>query len=283
MTSPLPSSSTTRDVLPEMPPEMMSALALAVGVVKQLRHPTEGCPWDIKQTHQSLRPYMLEEAYEAVAAIDDVAARPEALKDELGDVLLQVLLHAQVASDHGLFTLQDVAENLADKLIRRHPHVFGDTTGVETPEAVTAQWQDLKQAEGQASIWDKPPLYLPALMAADKISTAAVKEGFKWPDFQTLWACVLSEVDEVKEAIDDGTFDEQEDELGDLLFAVVSLAGAFKISPEVALSRATQKFLTRYRALKAASIKPIHEYSFEELDAMWREAKRQTRASSGAS
>jgi XTP/dITP diphosphohydrolase len=246
----------------------------AVAVVEKLRSPEGGCPWDLKQTHVSLRPYMLEEAYEAVGAIDE--ANPNALRDELGDVFLQVLLHAQVAKDNGEFDLADVAQGLADKLIRRHPHVFTDAPELDSPEAVTKQWQSIKEEEGSKSIWEKPPTYLPALMLADKVSMAAVKEGFKWPDFETLWACVLSEVEELREAIDASDITHQEEELGDLFFALVSLAGAMKLNPEVALTQATNKFLKRYRSLRGTCDKPISEYSFEELDAKWREAKLKT-------
>lgn len=263
--------------LPVVSNDIVQALISAVSVVQKLRSPDGGCPWDLKQTHVSLRPYMLEEAYETVAAIDE--AKPDALRDELGDVLLQVLLHAQVAKDNGDFDLADVAQGLADKLIRRHPHVFTEAAQLDSPEAVTAQWQSIKEEEGSKSIWEKPPNYLPALMLADKVSMAAVKEGFKWPDFETLWACVLSEVDELREAIESSTLEHQEEELGDLFFALVSLAGAMKLNPEVALSKATNKFLKRYRSLRDTCDKPISDYSFQELDTKWREAKLRTGAS----
>ena len=259
-----------------------NGLQQAIDVVKQLRHPEHGCPWDLQQTHASLRQYMLEEAYEAVEAID--GGSETHLKEELGDVLLQVLLHAQIAEDSNTFTLNELAETLANKLIYRHPHVFkADSEVVDSLQAVAQQWEDLKVAEKteeQRDFWANIPKHLPALMQANKVSTKAVKEGFKWPDLETLWQCVTSEFDELHESIETKeTLARQEEELGDLLFAVVSLAGHLKIDPEVALFKATQKFITRYKMLKTLTHKNITEHSYEELDNLWREAKQKTGAS----
>ncbi len=248
-------------------------------VVRQLRDPERGCPWDLKQTHQSLRPYMLEEAYEAVEAIDS-GDLPH-LKEELGDVLLQVMLHSQLASERGDFTADTVADAIAEKLIRRHPHVFGEVQ-VDSAEAVTANWEKIKAAEKgnvSASVMDDVPKGLPALSRALKVSKRAVKEGFEWPDFESLWVCVMSEYEEFREERDaNAPFENLEDELGDILFATVNLARYHGIDPEVALNRATNKFIRRYRAMETLSEKPLNAQPFEVLDDLWNRAKASTRA-----
>ena len=248
-------------------------------VIRRLRDPETGCPWDLKQTHESLRPYMLEEAYEAVEAMGKTD--PAHLKEELGDVLLQVVLNAQLAADHQQFTADDVADSLADKLVRRHPHVFGDVI-VDSPEAVTANWQQIKHAEKgltepPKSAMDGIPVGQPALSRALKVSRKAVAEGFEWPDLDALWACVQSEFDELRAEIDqDAPLSAREDELGDILFATVNLARFQGIDPEVALTRATDKFIRRYRMMEQLSEHPLNTQPFETLDALWQEAKRQT-------
>lgn len=279
-------SSKTRKGSIEPMTETMNAplthTAKLLEVIAQLRNPETGCPWDLKQTHQSLAPYMLEEAYEAVDAID--SNNPNSLKDELGDVLLQVVLHAQLAQEANAFNFEDIAQHLSQKMVERHPHVFkaADTTAIYTPEAVTQQWEEIKtQTTGKENIWDKPPKHLPALMQTDKISQAAVKEGFKWPNLENLWACVASEVQEVKETLPlenqlGESKSRQEEEIGDLLFALVSLAGQLKINPEIALNKATNKFITRYKTLKSLTNQPISDYSFEALDNLWKQAKALT-------
>lgn len=257
-----------------MSPQDLAGFAYLVSVVRQLRDPERGCPWDLKQTHQSLRPYILEEAYELVDAIDsgDIGH----IKEELGDVLLQVALHAQLATDASAFDIEDVAQGIAEKLVRRHPHVFGDVE-VDSAEEVTANWEKIKQTEkGEApqSVMDNLPRGVPALSRALKVSKRAVGEGFEWPDFDSLWACVMSEYDEFKEVLDDGApFEALEDELGDILFATVNLARYKGIDPELALNKATEKFIRRYRTMERLSDKPLKEQSFETLDDLWNQAK----------
>ncbi len=259
----------------------LPGFAHLIAVIARLRDPASGCPWDLKQTHQSLRPYVLEEAYEVVNAIDsgDIAH----LKEELGDLLLQVVLHAQLAAERQDFTADDVAEAIAEKLIRRHPHVFADAVA-ENAEAVTANWEAIKQAEKQAagksqpaSVMEDLPKGVPALTQALAVSKRAVKQGFEWPDFESLWQCVMSEYAEFRQARDEEAgFAELEDELGDILFATVNLARFHSIDPEVALNRATQKFIRRYRAMEQLSDKPLPEQPFEVLDDLWNQAKRRT-------
>jgi MazG family protein len=265
-------------------------LAFLQKIVAHLRHPTSGCPWDIAQTHASLRPYLLEEAYEAVEALTQLYVHPNdaqaqlAVKDELGDVLLQVALHAQLASEQGQFTLDDIAQHLADKLVRRHPHVFGTGGSLTSPEAVTAQWQQLKQAEKPTSTLTVPSALgelkanQPALSQASVASKRAIKQGFTWPTIASLWVCVMSEFDELKAEMDAPAPSPQalEDELGDCLFATVSLANQLGIDPEVALHRATQKFIRRFHAMESLTKKPLPQLSFEEWDTLWRQAKQAT-------
>lgn len=259
-----------------MSTDSLAGFQKLLDVVAQLRDPDHGCPWDLKQTHQSLRPYFLEETYEAVEAINE--NDPVHLKEELGDVLLQICLHAQLATEAGQFTADEVAQGIAEKLIRRHPHVFGELQ-IDTAEAVTANWEKIKAAERGnpevVSTMDKLPQGLPALMLALEVSKRAVKQGFEWPDFESLWACVMSEFDEFRADLDSqAPFENLEDELGDILFASVNLARYHGVNPEIALHKATQKFIRRYQTMETLSNKPINEQSFEQLDDLWSQAKR---------
>lgn len=269
-----------------------------IQVVAQLRHPEHGCPWDLKQTHSSLKPYMLEEAYEAVEAIDE--PDPALLKEELGDVLLQVVLHSQLAQDAGTFSFQEVCDTIANKLIRRHPHVF-DTVEVENADGVVANWEAIKKAEKgnpqTHSVLDGVAKSQPALSRALETSKKAVKVGFEWPHLESLWECVMSEYDEFREEVDAlpqaqpisaEQFERLESEMGDIYFASVNLARHFNINPEVALTKATAKFTRRFQAMEALILeraKPnqtlenaMAELNFETWDDLWREAKALTKA-----
>lgn len=269
-----------------------------LAVVSQLRNPDGGCPWDLKQTHQSLRPYLLEESYEAVEALTE--GNKDLICEELGDVLLQVALHAQIAQDNRDFTFSDVAEGIADKLIRRHPHVFSDVS-VENAEEVTQNWEAIKKQEKAVSQKDSGSIEesilkgvkanQPALSRALETSKKAVKVGFEWPDFNTLWQCVMSEYDELQEVLGESETleamtEEQrsrvEDELGDIFFASVNLARYLKVNPEVALTLSTDKFTRRFQSMEqliaeryeGRPLEDIYEgISFEEWDALWNQAK----------
>lgn len=244
-----------------------------IAVIAKLRSP-EGCPWDRAQTHSSLRPNMIEEAYEAVDAIDDNDMKH--LREELGDVLLQVLLHSQIASENGDFTLEDVAKELKDKLIHRHPHVFGNAQ-IDTPEGVKEAWDKLKAEEKthRKSAMDGISRSQAALMSAQKISKKAVKTGFEWPDEESLYDCIMSEFEEFKEAEREGDKLHMEEEFGDILFATVNLARWNKIDAEQALLKANKKFEKRFRKMEELAVKPLNEYSFEEFDALWKKAKKE--------
>lgn len=242
-----------------------------ISVISVLRSP-QGCPWDREQTHKSLKRNMLEEAYEAVDAME--SGDMKHLREELGDVLLQVLLHSQIAEEEGAFSIDDVAKVLKDKLIHRHPHVFGDTK-VSNSNDVIENWDKLKQVEKphRTSVMDGISKSQSALMSAQKISKKAVKTGFEWPDEESLYECINSEFREFKEAKEKQDIENMEEELGDILFAVVNLARWNKIDAEQALLKANKKFISRFRKMEELAVKPLEEYSFEEYDALWRQAK----------
>lgn len=244
-----------------------------IDVIAKLRAP-DGCQWDREQTHKSLRPNMLEEAYEAVDAIDDGDMKH--LKEELGDVLLQVVLHSQIASEEGAFTIEDVAKGIKDKLIHRHPHVFGNVN-VNSTKEILDNWDKLKAEEKphRKSVMDGISRAQSALMSAQKISKKAVKTGFEWPDENSLYECIFSEFDEFKEAEKAQNKEQMEEEFGDILFATVNLARWNKIDAEQALLKANKKFMTRFRKMEELATKPLNEYSFEEYDALWKSAKKQ--------
>jgi MazG family protein len=240
-----------------------------------LRAP-DGCPWDREQTHQTLRPNMIEEAYEAVDAIDENDMSH--LREELGDVLLQVLLHSQIASEKNEFDIEDVAKELKDKLIHRHPHVFGDAN-VKDANEVKVNWDKLKAEEKteRKSAMDGISRSMAALMSAQKISKRAVKQGFEWPDENSLYQCLYSEIEEFKQAEAEADKAHMEEEFGDILFAAVNLARWNKIDAEQALLKANKKFEKRFRKMEGLATKPLTDYTLDEYDKLWRQAKKELR------
>lgn len=242
-----------------------------VNIVATLRS-ENGCQWDREQTHKSLRPNMIEEAYEAVDAIDDGDVAN--LREELGDVLLQVVLHSQIAKDENEFDIEDVAKELSDKLIHRHPHVFGDTKVSSTKE-ILDNWDKLKKEEKtyRKSVLDGVSKSQSALMAAQKISKKVVKVGFEWDSVESLKKCIQSEYDEFEEAVQSGDKDKMEDEMGDIFFATVNLARWHKIDAEQALLRANKKFTKRFKKMEEIATKPLEDYSFDEFNDLWKQAK----------
>lgn len=243
-----------------------------IKTVEILRSPN-GCEWDRQQTHTSIRQNMLEEAYEAVEAIDENST--EHLKEELGDVLLQVVLHSQIAADNNEFNIQDVAKMLNDKLIHRHPHVFGDIKTTDTKK-ILENWEKLKQAEKteRKRALDGIPSTLPALLRAMKISKKAARMGFEWENYKQLEDTFNSEIQEFKEA---KTQEEKEEEFGDILFSLVNIARWNKIDPEMALEKANKKFTKRFNKLEEITDKPLGELTFEEYDDLWNKAKELTK------
>lgn len=241
-------------------------------VIATLRGP-DGCEWDKKQTHESLREYLIEEVYEVIDAIDrqdDVE-----ITEELGDVLLQVVLHSQIGEDDGYFTVDDVIRGITNKMIHRHPHVFSNSTG-----DISQSWDELKYAEKgdkPASTLADIPKSLPALAKAFKIQKKVGKVGFDWDDVSEVWLKLEEEIKEMKEAIIAGEQTEIESELGDILFALVNLARHYKVHPEVALNRTNRKFINRFNYIDEALAKvgkALTDSSLEEMDHYWDEAKR---------
>lgn len=263
----------------------MTALHRLRTIMSQLRDPTRGCPWDCAQNYTSLVPHTLEEAYEVADAVlrHDI----NALRDELGDVLFQVLFYSQIAQEAGQFTFDDVAQAIADKLERRHPHVFGHAArGDSTDHA--REWEAIKAAERAArseapaiSALDGIPLALPGTTRARKLQNRAARVGFDWPDIEPVFAKLTEEINEVRTELANGGNPERlEDEVGDLLFVVVNLARHTQVDPEAALRRANAKFERRFRrieALLAHRQRQPQDATLEEMDALWDQAKREER------
>jgi tetrapyrrole methylase family protein / MazG family protein len=275
---------------------MSEGFTKLVGLMATLRA-VNGCPWDRKQTHDSLKPYLLEETYEVLETIDQNDHAK--LREELGDVLLQVVFHSQIAAEAGTFTVEDVLDTLADKLIRRHPHVFGnsDQTGSLTNgEQVLGQWEQIKRAEREAaggtqSALDGVPKTLPALLRAYQTQARAARVGFDWPHnaagLDQIFGKVAEEVAELKDALaqvqaepapnEPGGQEEIEAELGDILFSLVNLARFVKVNPEEALRRSTNRFIDRFHLVEAQAAEngtPLTDLTLAEMDLLWEKAKQ---------
>ncbi len=249
-----------------------------VGVMARLRG-EGGCPWDREQTHASLKRYAVEETYELLEAIDEDDAA--GIREELGDVLLQVLFHAQMASEDGRFAVEDVMIGLRDKLVRRHPHVFGDERASDAG-AVLRNWEKIKAREKPSSgaqghsLFTSVPRAMPALARAQRIGDKAASVGFDWPHVEPVWRKVEEELEELREAASGGVADRVEAELGDLLFSVVNLGRFLKVQAEEALEGALQRFHQRFAHIERALAErgqTVDQASFEEMDALWEEAK----------
>ncbi len=244
-------------------------------IMALLRTP-EGCPWDREQTHQSIRRNMLEEAYEAVEAIDE--QDPAHLKEELGDVLLQVVFHACLAQEEGWFTLDDVVDGIAQKLVFRHPHVFGSVRAGNTDQALTTWDAQKREEKGQKTVGDSLDAVarsLPALIQAEKIQTKAQKAGFDWNETQQAVDKLSEEVDELKQAIAEHS--NMEEELGDVLFAAAKVGRFLDLDSEQALHGTCEKFIRRFRSVEEqAQGRPLSEFTLPQLEQMWAEAKTRT-------
>ncbi len=266
---------------------MSKAMDDLVKVVAQLRDPDRGCPWDLKQTHQTLVPYVLEEAHEVADAIRHGDERH--LKEELGDLLLQVVLHAQLAQEQKLFDLDAIACEISEKLIRRHPHVFGDAEASDS-ETVSMNWEAIKAAEkaerGETAFQSTSPLSdqladkirgQPALAGAMIISRKAAKAGFEWDQMEGVWDKVQEELDELKEAISSGHQSHAQEELGDLLFTLVNVARWCDIQPEEGLAGTNHRFLDRFSRVETALAGQLKGRSIDELETLWQQAKLEIR------
>jgi ATP diphosphatase len=271
--------------------------AEAVSIMARLRGP-HGCPWDREQSFDTIRKYTLEEAYEVFDAIE--RRHWNDLCEELGDLLLQVLFYAQMASEPGYFTIADVIAGLNRKLVRRHPHVFGDeasvaagnavespleTIGIDAPQ-VLRNWDAIKRAEKaqqQSSVLDGIPRSLPSLLEAAKLGSRAHKSGFDWPDIEGIFAKLEEETEELRQAISGqtstGTQDAIVSEVGDMLFTMVNLARRLNVEPEFALRHTNAKFRRRFAAMEAASPQPLEALSVAQLELLWNQAKLEETAS----
>lgn len=248
-----------------------------IEIIKDLRSPG-GCPWDIEQTHESIRKGLIEETYETIEAINK--ADPDMLREELGDVLMQVVFHAQIEEEKGVFNFDDVADEICKKMIIRHPHVFGDIN-VDSVDDVLTNWDAIKRStKGQkttSEAIDSVPRELPALMRANKIQSKAAKAGFDWTQVEGALDRLSEEVDELRQAIADGNKDEISDELGDVLFSAVNVSRFVKVDPEEALTQSTDKFVSRFKKVEAKANErgiDMTAASLETLDALWDEAKK---------
>ena len=246
-----------------------------VDVMRTLREPG-GCPWDREQTHASIRSNMIEEVYEYLEAVD--AEDTEGMREELGDILMQIVFHARMAEEAGRFDLQDVIDEVVDKLIRRHPHVFGETK-VTGSDEVLVNWEAIKKTDKteRKHVLDGVTQGLPALLRAYKLQSKAAKVGFDWPDVKGVWDKVQEELAELQEALASGDRAAAENELGDVLFALVNYARHQKIEPEVALNGTNNRFAKRFAHVEScveASGKAWQDFSLAELDQFWDEAKR---------
>ncbi|WP_420724043.1 nucleoside triphosphate pyrophosphohydrolase [Hwanghaeella sp. LZ110] len=255
-----------------------------LAVMARLRDPNGGCPWDLQQDFTSIAPYTIEEAYEVADAIE--RGDRNDLKDELGDLLLQVVFHARMAQEEGSFDFDAVAGAITDKMIRRHPHVFGSHVfgkdGADTPDKVKASWEETKAAERAQKGQDDSALSgvaraLPALIRAEKLSKRAARVGFTWSEPSEVFRDLEEEVEELKEVIaEGGDPDRLEDEMGDILFVAANLARMLKVDPEKALARTNRKFEMRFRAVEAAVAadgKRVEDVPLAELDQHWNAAK----------
>ena len=253
-----------------------------LAVVSRLRG-KDGCPWDREQNLQTLKRYLVEESYELLDAVD--SGDPERHKEELGDVLLQVALHAQIRAEEGRFTFDDVAAALAEKLIRRHPHVFGDVKA-DTSEQVLKNWESIKsnEKEGGRSVLEGIPRHLPALQRAERAQTRAARVGFDWPDVGGVVDKIAEEVAELREAMKKDSPEDIREELGDLLFSIVNFSRFLHVHPEDALDGTTTNFMSRFREVERRvreQGREVKDCTPAELDALWEAAKRKTKPRPG--
>ena len=260
--------------------DAIAALQNLIDVVAKLRSP-DGCPWDLAQTPSSLIPYVIEEAYEVVDAIK--SGDSVAIAEELGDLLLQVVLQAQIASESNSFSLKEVAEGITQKLIRRHPHVFGDVH-VQSIDEVRQNWEQIKAAEKGESSHETQPLSsklsryarsLPPIMAGMKISQKAAAAGFEWENVDGVWDKFKEELAEFQHAIAHESLEQQQAELGDLFFVLINLARWYKLDPSEALHGTNQRFIQRLSKLETLAGRPLCDYTLEELENLWQQAKAQ--------
>ncbi|WP_305968452.1 MULTISPECIES: nucleoside triphosphate pyrophosphohydrolase [unclassified Mameliella] len=252
-------------------------------IMRQLRDPETGCPWDLEQTFATIAPYTIEEAYEVSDAIEREAW--DELKGELGDLLFQSVFHAQMAAEAGLFTFDEVADGMSDKMVARHPHVFGDESRDKSADQQTRDWETIKAAEraakAESGVLDGVALGLPALLRAVKLQKRAARVGFDWPTTDEVMDKLREEMDELRQAEDDA---HRFEEFGDLLFVMANLGRHMGIDPEAALRAANAKFTRRFRAIEAALAEQgrrPEDSDLQEMDSLWDAAKAVEKAQKG--
>jgi XTP/dITP diphosphohydrolase len=257
----------------------LAALQELIEVVAKLRSPDGGCPWDLAQTPETLTPYVIEEAYEVVDAIR--SGDKDAIAEELGDLLLQVVLQAQIASEESEFSLAEVAQGITQKLIRRHPHVFANIS-VQSVEEVRQNWEEIKAAEKGESSAERQTLShklsryartLPPLIAGMKIAQKAADAGFEWNNVDGVWAKFHEELAEFQQAIREESPEQQQAELGDLLFVIVNLARWYQLDPSAALQETNHRFIHRFSQVEMLAGRPLSDFTLEELQDLWQQAK----------
>lgn len=253
----------------------MEQLHRLIDIMKMLRNKESGCPWDLKQTPESLKKYILEEAYEVLEAIDD--NDKEELKKELGDLLLQIVFQSQIAEEKGEFNIEDVAKSISDKLELRHPHIFGEKQDL-TPDQVKNNWERIKkEKEGKKRILDGVPRSFNALLRSLRLQQKAGAVGFEWQNSVDILEKVKEEINELEEGIKNNDRPNIEEELGDILFVMVNLAKKLEVDPEDALQKANNKFIKRFNYIEHAvesGGKKMEEQTLDYLDSLWNESKR---------
>lgn len=263
---------------------ILDALQRLIEVVAQLRSPDGGCPWDLAQTPQSLIPYVIEEAYEVVDALQ--GEDKSAIAEELGDLLLQVVLQTQIASEQQDFTLEEVATGITEKLIRRHPHVFGEAK-VDSAEEVNQNWEQIKatekgetleQAQSLSRKLERYNRSLPPLIAGMKISQKAASAGFEWENVEGVWSKFDEELVEFKEALAAKNKAHQQEELGDLLFTVINIARWYDLNPFDGLQGTNRRFIQRLSIMEKFASRPLTDYDISELESLWQQAKTQLKS-----
>ena len=259
---------------------ILQSLQKLIEVVAQLRDPEGGCPWDLEQTPQTLVPYIIEEAYEVVDAI--ATGEQNAIAEELGDLLLQVVLQAQIAGESGDFTLEEIAVSITEKLIRRHPHVFGDLE-INSSEEVNQNWEKIKAEEKGQSLEEAQLLSnklrryarsLPPLMAGMKISKKAAKAGFEWENAEGVWDKFREELTEFQEALTTEDKEHQQAELGDLLFTIINIARWYDLDPFAGLQGTNRRFIQRLAIMENFAEDSLNNYNIDELETLWQKSQK---------
>ncbi|MFO7656937.1 MAG: nucleoside triphosphate pyrophosphohydrolase [Bacteroidales bacterium] len=252
--------------------ERLDAFARLLGIMDELR---EKCPWDRKQTYESLRNLTIEETYELADAIieNDI----EGIKKELGDLMLHIVFYAKIGSETNDFDIKSVLDSISEKLIFRHPHVFGDTDVKDNPEIVKKNWEELKIREGNASVLGGVPSSLPAMIKANRIQEKVRAVGFDWDEPSQIWEKIQEELNEFKEEVSKMDTEKMEEEFGDLLFSIINAARLYDIDPETALEKTNRKFIRRFAYLEGKTLKQgrkLKEMTLDEMNIIWEEAKK---------